>query len=176
MTSTPGTPRTTTCSPTATSRTSTAAASCPHRRGPRSTSTPTSSWRPPICTACWMRAGEGEGRLRPCQQVEVVDGDGQGAGGSLRQPTSRVGAGHLAELGPLLAGRGQPAGEPLRGEGGAVGAEAPGAGTYHDVVAEAAEGVDRRASRVRTEQASRARDAPLAGVERVHDVSVEGGG
>jgi hypothetical protein len=110
---------------------------------------------------------------RPHQQILVVHGDRQVAGGCLGQAPPCVRRSIDPQLGSLLAYSGQPAGEPGGRESGVIGAEPPRARADTDFKAQPDEAVDRRADCVRTEQLSGAFGASLVGVERVCDALVE---
>ena len=88
---------------------------------------------------------------RPHQQILVVHGDRQVAGGCLGQASPCIRRSMGPQLGSLLACRGQPAGEPGGRESGVTGAEPPRARADQDFEAQPGEAVDRGADRVGTE-------------------------
>src|SRR5690606_21732530 len=126
----------------------------------------TGSWLPLRTPRLAGSAGSGE-------QIAVVDHHPQPTRRRVRHAPTGVLPRPLDELRPLLAGGGQPPGEPLRRQRRVLWAEPPRAGPHLDVHAAAAERRHASVDRVRSEQRAPVDRPTLMRIERVGDLLVE---
>ena len=104
----------------------------------------------------------------------MVDRDPELSGGCLCQTSAGVRLGLGGKLNLLLAGSTHPSGEPLSRQFGLRRAQAPRTGWTCTSAPNRAELLDGDRHRVRAEQAPSLGDAPLVGVKRNGDATIQG--